>query len=278
MLRMRACGRFPGPVTIAAKAIDFKRMTDISIILPAYNEAARIAGTVRETVNYCRTKGFVYQIIVAADGNDNTREIALEMSQSDSAIQVIGSAERGGKGRGVREGVELATGAIIGYVDADNKVPIGEFDKFLPELNNGCEVVIGSRGFKESSIGKKQPWYRQVGSKGFYYFMQTVVSLPGIRDTQCGFKFFSHAAAKAIFRHQKIDGYMFDVEILAIARRLGYTILEVPIRWSDDGDSRLSLFAGNLHNARDIFKIRSSISRTVPSGVLAQAGSTCKEN
>ena len=90
---------------------------------------------------------------------------------------------------------------------------------------------------------------------GFHFFMQTVVGLGGIQDTQCGFKFFQHAVAKELFRRQKIDGYMFDVEILAIARRLGYRIEQVPIRWRDDADSRLNLVSGNLRNVRDIFRI-----------------------
>ena len=104
-------------------------------------------------------------------------------------------------------------------------------------------------------VEKAQPLYRRIGSHGFLWFMQTVVGLPGINDTQCGFKFFQHAAAKELFRRQKIDAYMFDVEILAIARRLEYRIQQVPVRWRDDADSRLDLVAGNLRNVRDIFRI-----------------------
>jgi dolichyl-phosphate beta-glucosyltransferase len=155
----------------------------------------------------------------------------------------------------------LAQGNIVGYADADNKVPIEEFDRIRPCFDEGYDVVIGSRAMKESRIERRQPLYRQLGGKGFGLFMHAVVGLPGITDTQCGFKFFTRAAAREIFGRQRIDAYMFDVEILVIATRLGYRIQQVPIRWRDDGDSRLNLLSGNLRNVIDIFRIRMARSR-----------------
>jgi dolichyl-phosphate beta-glucosyltransferase len=191
---------------------------------------------------------------VAADGADGTREVVREMASQNPALRAIGEDQRRGKGRGIREAVELASGTIIGYADADNKVPIEEYEKFRPLLAAGIEVVIGTRR-GGATIERAQPLYRRVGSLGFLWFMQTAVGLPGINDSQCGFKFFQRAVAKELFRRQKIDSYMADVEILAIARRLGYRIRQVPIRWRDDADSRLNLVAGNLRNVRDIFRI-----------------------
>jgi hypothetical protein len=144
---------------------------------------------------------------------------------------------------------------VIGYADADNKVPIEEYDKFRPVLASGIECAIGTRRGEGAAIERAQPLYRRIGSKGFLYFMQTFVGLPGINDTQCGFKFFQRECAKELFRRQKVDAYMFDVEILAIARRLGYRIQQVPVRWRDDADSRLNLISGNIKNVRDILKI-----------------------
>ncbi|HWB82569.1 MAG TPA: glycosyltransferase [Bryobacteraceae bacterium] len=227
---------------------------DISLILPAYNEAHAIANTVSEAVRYFNGRGLRYEIIVAADGSDGTREVVRRMALDDPALSAIGADGRRGKGRGIREAVALAGGAVIGYADADNKVPIAEFDKFLPLLAKGIEVVIGTRR-DGASIERPQPLYRRVGSRGFQLFMRTVVGLAGISDTQCGFKFFQREAARELFRRQTIDAYMFDVEILAIARRLGYRIEQVPIRWRDDADSRLDLVRGNLNNVRDIFRI-----------------------
>ncbi|MEO8592552.1 MAG: dolichyl-phosphate beta-glucosyltransferase [Candidatus Solibacter sp.] len=227
---------------------------EISLILPAYNESRVIPKTLGEAVDYFESRKMSYEIIVAADGSDGTREIVRSLAANNPALLAIGSDARRGKGRGVREAVSRATGKIIGYADADNKVPIEDFDKFRPVLARGIEMVIGSRR-NGAVIEKAQPLYRRVGSVGFHFFMQTVVGLGGIQDTQCGFKFFQHDAAKEIFRRQETDGYMFDVEILALARRLGYRIEQLPIRWRDDADSRLNLVAGNLRNVRDIFRI-----------------------
>jgi dolichyl-phosphate beta-glucosyltransferase len=229
---------------------------DITLILPAFNEAARIAATISEVTAYFQARGLRHEIIVAADGDDGTRERVAELARQNPAIRVFGSPARRGKGRGIREAVQLARGATIGYADADNKVPISEFDKLEGWLRQGCEVVIGSRGFRNSIIERRQPWYRRLGSVGFSIFMHTMVGLPGIVDTQCGFKFFPAGVARELFRHQRIDGYMFDVEILVLARALGFRIQQVPIRWRDDGDSRLQLLRGNLRNVADILRIR----------------------
>jgi dolichyl-phosphate beta-glucosyltransferase len=230
-------------------------LPDISLILPAYNEAKTIASSVREASAYFTSRGLSHQIVVAADGNDGTREICRELASSGMPVEVIGSDERRGKGRGVREAVATSPGTVIGYADADNKVPITEFDKVAPWLER-FPVVIGSRALERKLVERKQPFYRRLGSVGFHYFMQTVVGLPGISDSQCGFKFFRREVAADLFRRQKVDGYMFDVEILYLCRRLGYAVKEVPIRWRDDADSRLQLVAGNLRNVRDIFRIR----------------------
>lgn len=229
-------------------------MIEISLILPAYNEARVIPATIADAVRYFDSRQLTYEVIVAADGADGTREVVRDLARANPALQAIGHDQRCGKGRGIREAVAIAQGRIIGYADADNKVPIEELDKFLPVLAKGIEAAIGTRR-GGAAIERAQPLYRRIGSKGFLYFMQTVVGLPGINDTQCGFKFFQRDAAKELFRRQKIDAYMFDVEILAIARRLGYGIEQVPVRWRDDADSRLNLISGNLKNVRDIFKI-----------------------
>jgi dolichyl-phosphate beta-glucosyltransferase len=228
----------------------------ISLILPAYNEAHVIQSTVETCAAYFESRGWEYQIIVSADGDDGTREKVRAMIRMNPRIVAIGEVERRGKGRGIREAVEIAQGDIIGYCDADYKVPIEEFEKLEPHLAAGCPFVSGSRALRESAIERKQPLYRQLGSVGFGIFMHTVVGLRGVTDTQCGFKFFPREIARYLFRNQVIDGYMFDVEILYLAERAGLKIVEVPIRWRDDGDSRLDLIAGNIRNVRDIFHIR----------------------
>jgi dolichyl-phosphate beta-glucosyltransferase len=223
----------------------------ITLILPAYNEAGAIESSIREAQRYFASRGYSHEIIVAADGADGTRELAAA-----SGARVIGARTRRGKGRGIRDAVRLATGRYAGYADADNKVPIEEFDKIYAWLEQGYDVVMGTRAASESRIEKRQPWFRRAGSAGFNLTVRTLLGLGGIRDTQCGFKFFPIAVARELFARQKIDGYMFDVEILALARRFGYRIRQVPVRWRDDGDTRLDLVRGNLQNMRDILRIR----------------------
>jgi dolichyl-phosphate beta-glucosyltransferase len=228
----------------------------VTLILPAYNESRRIAQTIGEAKSYFEARQQPCEIIVSADGDDGTREIVAEMGRADPFLRVIGNVRRLGKGRGIREAVRLAHGEIIGFADADNKTPIEEFDKVEPLLCQGYDLVIGARALRESKIERAQPIYRRLGSKGFSLFMHTVVGLPGIVDTQCGFKFFQRPVALDLFSRQRIDGYMFDVEILYLAVRAGYRIAQVPIHWRDDGDSRLVLLGGNLRNVIDIFRIR----------------------
>ena len=237
---------------------------ELSLILPAYNESKTSVSTVREARGYFESRKLSSQIIVSADGNDGTREKAAALAGEIPGIMVLGSEKRSGKGRGIRLGVEQATGGIIGFADADNKVPITEFDRFLPLLRGRADVVIGTRKRGAATIERPQPLYRQLGGRAFYFVMQSMVGLPGIADTQCGFKFFRHEFAKAVFKIQEIDGYMYDVEILALALRMGARLEQVPIRWRDDADSRLALVSGNIQNMKDIFRIRRRLAAIRP--------------
>jgi dolichyl-phosphate beta-glucosyltransferase len=230
--------------------------TYLSLIVPAFNEAATIARTLGLMRDYLQGRGWAWEIIVSADGTDGTRERAAEFASGDPRIVVIGTPERRGKGRGVRDGVLQAKGQLIGFVDADYKTPMEELDKILPAFDEGFDVVIGSRRVGDSKIVRPQKLYRRLGSKAFAKVMRTIVGLHGIQDTQCGFKFFTRDAARKIFALQQINGYMFDVEILRLARKLGYGIKEVGVRWQDDGDSRSPMISGTIRHARDLLSIR----------------------
>jgi dolichyl-phosphate beta-glucosyltransferase len=228
----------------------------LSLIVPAYNEAKSIRRTIDAIRTYLDQQPYSYEIIVSADGDDGTRELVAEVAAQDSRVSVIGSAARGGKGRGIRNGVALARGQMIGFVDADYKTPIEELSKLLPWFDLGYDLVIASRGMAESQIEVPQPLYRQLGSRAFAIAMHLVIGLWSLHDTQCGFKFFRGDVARDLFSRQQIDGYMFDVEILHLAERMGCRIKEVGVRWHDDGDSRLDLVAGNWRNMLDILRIR----------------------
>ena len=228
----------------------------LSLIVPAYNEAATIARTLGAMRDYLERGDLSWEIIVSADGTDGTRERAREFAGGDDRISVIGAPERRGKGKGVREGVMQARGRVIGFVDADYKTPIEEVEKVLPAFAEGYQVVIGSRRAAGCEIVRSQKLNRRVGSKVFAFGLRMVIGLWGIGDTQCGFKFFTREAARRIFSLQQIDGYMFDVEILRLARRLGFRLKEVGVRWQDDGDSRYNPVSGTWRNAKELLRIR----------------------
>jgi dolichyl-phosphate beta-glucosyltransferase len=236
----------------------------LSLIVPAYNEANSIARTVTAIQTYCDARGYRQEVIVAADGDDGTREIVGQMAARDRRLSVIGRPGRHGKGKGIREGVARATGEIIGFLDADYKVPIEEMERLLPWLARGYDVAIGSRATQESRVEVAQPLHRRLGSRAFGLCMHCLMGLWDIGDTQCGFKFFTAAVAKDLFARQQIDGYMFDVEILYLARQAGCRIKEVGVRWRDDGDSRLDLVAGNWRNMIDLFRIRFGSRHSLP--------------
>lgn len=230
-------------------------MPRVSVVFPAYNEAGSIGRTLEQAYAYFDAQGYDYEIIVSADGEDGTREAAAAFGEGRGRLVVIGDRQRKGKGHGVRAGVRIARGEIVGFADADNKTPIDELSKLLPFFDQGYDLVIGSRASAESAVLRRQPAYRRIGSRVFAVAMHVTTGLWEIRDTQCGFKFFRAPVAKDLFERQRVDGYMFDVEILTLARQSGYRIKEVGVRWADDGDSRLDLVAGNWRNARDILKI-----------------------
>jgi dolichyl-phosphate beta-glucosyltransferase len=234
---------------------------NLSVIVPAYNEAGRIVSTLEAISSYLTQHGQAFEIIVLADGTDKTRELAQEFAaRSTALVRVGGSTERRGKGRAVREGVEMSRGRIVGFLDADYKTPIEEVAKLLPWLEAGYDLAIGSRALSDSRVEVSQPLYRRLGSRVFGVTMHLMTGLWQIRDTQCGFKFFQGRVARDLFRQQKVDGYMFDVEVLCLAKRGGYRIKEVPIKWCDDGDSRFDL-AAMKQDVIDMFRIRLTSSR-----------------
>ena len=233
----------------------------LSLIIPAYNEVDRIGGTIGSIQKYLDGQGYRYELIIAADGDDGTRERVAEFAARDPRISVLGSAQRSGKGRGVRQGVLRARGEIIGYFDADYKTPIEEIEKVMPWFEQGFDLVIGSRRLGESSVQVPQRRHRRLGSKAFGWVRSALVGLGDIRDTQCGFKFMSRQAAKEIFSRQRLDSYIFDVEVLYLARQLGYRIKEVGVQWQDDGDTRSSPVGNSIRFVRDLMQIRLHHSR-----------------
>jgi dolichyl-phosphate beta-glucosyltransferase len=244
----------------------------LTIVMPAYNEGKRIGLALEKTLVYLGRQSFNSQIIVVDDGSrDNTIQVVEDFCARTPAILkgacnlcLLRNETNRGKGYSIRRGVAEATGRFIGFADADYKTPIEEFDKIIPWLQQGWDVVIGSRGLDESRIEVAQPVHRRLGSKAFALVMHWLIGLPDIRDTQCGFKFFKREAALDVFARQQVNGYMFDVESLAIADGLGYRIRQVPIRWHNDADSRYKVVSGTLRNLGELVRIRWRLWRNPP--------------
>jgi dolichyl-phosphate beta-glucosyltransferase len=231
----------------------------ISIVIPAFNEERRILPTLRMIDDYLRDNARRYEIIVVDDGSsDNTLEVVRGGSERFGHIRLIGNEINRGKGFSVKRGVLSAHHDLVLISDADLSTPIEEVAKFLPWVEKGYDVVIGSRALRESDIIRKQPWYRQTMGKTFNFLVRIIV-LGGFRDTQCGFKMFRAAAGKKVFESLKTERFAFDVEALLRAKKIGYRIKEVPVRWVNSPQSRVRVLRDSARMFLDLVCIRLSV-------------------
>ena len=232
-----------------------ERAVYLSVVIPAWNEEKRIGSTLVEVGKYLKGKSFASEIVVVDDGSvDRTSELASEALSRRVPFRIIRLETNRGKGHAVKEGVLAAAGDVILFSDADLSTPIEEFEKFLPWLEWGDDVIIGSRALKESDVRVHQNPLRQTMGKLFNVLVRLFV-LEGIRDTQCGFKAFKRPAAVDLFSRLTTEGFAFDVEILVLARRLGYQIREVPVVWKNSPPSRVRLMKSSARMVRELWRI-----------------------
>lgn len=225
----------------------------LSIVIPAYNEADRIEASLQKAVDYLGQKDYEYEIIVADDGStDNTVAIANKFNDK---VKAYALAKNTGKGAAVRMGMLKATGDIRIFTDADFSTPIYEIEKIIYSMKNNYDIVIGSRALDYGMVKEHQPFYREFMGKTFNKFVQLMV-IKGIKDTQCGFKGFTAAAAEDIFSRTKIDGFSFDVEALYLAKKAGYRIDEVPVEWYNDDRSKVNPITDSISMLLEIMKIK----------------------
>ncbi len=232
---------------------------DLSVIIPAYNEEKRISRSVSLLKEYLNSLDLYYEIIIVDDGSkDATSEIVKKLALTEPAIKLIRNAVNTGKGFAVKHGMEEATGAWRIFTDADLSTPPEEIGKALICLKEGYEVVIGSRRVKGANIKSQQPPLRRTFSH-IFHLVRRLMLLRDIKDTQCGFKAFSARAAKEIFPRLSILGFVFDVEVIVIAKTLGYKIKEMPVNWIDDTRSTLTPAKHLREVAGDLITIRRNI-------------------
>ncbi|HEY3119705.1 MAG TPA: dolichyl-phosphate beta-glucosyltransferase [Vicinamibacteria bacterium] len=222
---------------------------DLSVVIPAYNEAERLPRTLARITAFLRGRGGSYEVVVVDDGSTDGTAARI----GEEAI-IVRHQDNRGKGHAVRTGMLRARGRRRLMTDADLSTPIEELPRLMARMDEGYGVVIASRALASSKIEVRQPWYREAMGRLFNVFVR-VLALPGLKDTQCGFKLFTAEAATEAFTPARLDGFCFDVETLFIATKRGHRIAEVPVVWRNDAATRVGPWRGFVAFA-DLLRIR----------------------
>ena len=233
----------------------------LSIIIPAHNEANRLPGTLQRVFEFTKQQSYKSEIIVVENGShDRTLEIALDFAAKFPGLRILQETSRG-KGLAVKRGMLSAQGDYRFMCDADLSMPIEEVNRFLPPAVEDFDIAIASREVA-GAIRYEEPAYRHWGGRGINLIIR-LLALPGIRDTQCGFKMFRGPIAEDLFSNQTLKNWSFDIELLMIARRRGYRILELPIPWYFNPETKLNPLRDAMQMVLDILTIHRNSLRGV---------------
>ena len=231
----------------------------LSIIIPAYNEESRLPDTLEQVIRFLEKQTFTSEIVVVENGSrDRTYAIAQEFAKKNGNVRAIQNEARG-KGLAIQRGMQEAKGEYLFMCDADLSMPIEELSKFLPPQLQNVDIAIASRE-APGSIRYNEPYYRHLTGRVFNTLIRLLV-LPTLQDTQCGFKCIRADVARDIFPYQTLTGWAFDVELLYIARHHGYRIVEIPIHWYFNADSKISVLRDSLRMFLDLLLIRRNARR-----------------
>ncbi len=213
----------------------------LSVIIPAYNEAARLPHTLREVLQYLARQSYSSEVLVVDDGStDRTGDIVRKRTGEPVPVQLLRHPDGGnhGKGASVKVGMLGAGGDFRLFMDADNSTTIEQIERFWPAVEEGADIVIGSRKIEGAQVVIHQPWYKELAGRSGNVLIR-MLAVPGISDTQAGFKLFTRRSAEDLFPLLTIDRWGYDFELLAIARQRRYGIREIPIRWINSPDSKV---------------------------------------
>jgi dolichyl-phosphate beta-glucosyltransferase len=237
----------------------------LSIVVPAYNEEKRLGASLKRMLAYFDSQNYPYEILVVNDGsNDGTAAVVEHIAACRPQVRLLAYTPNRGKGHAVRYGILRARGERILFSDADLATPIEEVEKLNAKLDAGFPIAIGSRDVRGSELIKRESWLRETGGKLFNKLVQ-LLTVPGIHDTQCGFKLFTHSAAQTIFSRCVIDHFAFDVEALYLAVRIyGLKVSEVPVRWAHQEGSKVKFWRDGVRMVKAVFKIRTTRYERVP--------------
>jgi dolichyl-phosphate beta-glucosyltransferase len=241
-----------------------------SFIIPAYNESERLATSLPKVFAYIREQQFQAEVIVVNDGSsDDTAAIARNFAGQHPEIRVLENPGNRGKGYSVRNGMLHATGDVLLFTDADLSSPIYEATKLFAAIDRGADVAIGSRWLQAGLQTERQPWYRQLYGRLFNLALRIVLGLK-YRDTQCGFKAFTRAAAQTVFSRQRVERWGFDPELLFLANKFNLRTVEVPVEWAHDHRSKINPLRDGLKMGVEMLAVRWNDLR----GLYAQPSTT----
>jgi len=227
-----------------------------SIVIPAYNESARLGATLEKVLAYVHAQGWSAEIIVVNDGSrDNTAEIVRSFAGKDPALRLVENPGNRGKGYSVQNGMLHARGRVALFSDADLSSPIEEAPKLFDALEKGADVAIGSRWLRAETQTQRQPLHRQLFGRIFNLVLRLTLGLQ-FADTQCGFKAFKQPAVQAIFPLQKIERWGFDPEILFLARKLKFKVQEVPVAWAHREGTSINPLVDGSRMVMEMLRIR----------------------
>jgi dolichyl-phosphate beta-glucosyltransferase len=233
-----------------------KAHPDLSIVIPAYNEEARLGPTLEAYLAYCHRTARRVEVIVVDDGSlDRTSAVVNSSAALHPEVRLIRLAENQGKGQAVRSGVVNARGKCVLFADADGATPLSELERLEAALEAGADVAIGSRALHDEGVRIRARLYRRVIGRIFHGLVE-LLTVPRVKDTQCGFKLFRGPVAHDLFSRMRIRGFSFDVEVLMMAQRRGYSIAEVPVNWTHQPGSKVNLVVDSARMLRDLFIIR----------------------
>src|SRR5580693_9968271 len=227
-----------------------------SIVIPAYNEGGRLSATLEKVLGYMRAQGWNAEVIVVNDGSrDNTAELARGFAERDPMVRLVENPGNRGKGYAVRNGMLNARGEVVLFSDADLSSPIEEMPKLLAALAGGADIAIGSRWLRAEMQTRRQSLHRQLFGRVFNLLLRIILGLQ-FKDTQCGFKAFTRRAAQTILPLQRIERWGFDPEILFLARKFGFRVDEVPVRWGHVGGTRIHPLIDGARMFQEMLRIR----------------------